>query len=265
MTNRGENTILSRQTLVESGLFEYNDPLEYGAPGGLLIVIVGPTAVGKTAAAMEVARRIGGEIISAGTRCRCTEVWTSVPPKPTQDERERVRFHLIDIASPEQQITVSDWKRLAEAAIAEIRRRGKVPIVCGGTGLYIRALLDDWQLAETPADPALRSRLRITAAEGPQALHRELAEVDAQSAARLHPNDSVRIVRALEVYHATGVPISELQRTDRARASHLPAHRFGLTLPATGAVRPHRGACGSDAARGVRARGSRTAQPGGFA
>ncbi|HLJ54369.1 MAG TPA: isopentenyl transferase family protein, partial [Chthonomonadaceae bacterium] len=129
-------------------------------PGGpRLIVIVGPTAAGKTAAAVELAGRIGGEIVSADSMqvYRHMDVGTA---KPGTEERRRTPFHLLDIADPDRQISVADWKELAQRAIADIRSRGNAPIVCGGTGLYVRALLDNWSLAGTPADPVLRERLR---------------------------------------------------------------------------------------------------------
>jgi len=138
----------------------------------------------------------------------------------------------LDIASPDQQLTAADWKGRAEEAMAEIRGRGKTAIVCGGTGLYIRALLDDWRLAGTPPDSKLRDRLQREVVElGSPALHRQLALVDAAAAERLHPNDAVRIVRALEVYYVTGRPISELQAEDCAQRKRRPAHQFGLALP----------------------------------
>ncbi|HZO87106.1 MAG TPA: tRNA (adenosine(37)-N6)-dimethylallyltransferase MiaA [Chthonomonadaceae bacterium] len=195
------------------------------------IVLVGPTATGKTAAAVELAERIGGEIINADSMqvYRGMDIGTA---KPTPEERARVRFHLLDVVTPDQPFSVAEWKERAEAALAEIATRDRWPILCGGTGLYLRALLDDWTLAETPADPALREQLRAEVAHlGAPALHGRLCTVDPATAARLHPNDAVRIVRALEVYHATGVPISEHQARDRAARPPRPAFRLGLTLP----------------------------------
>src|SRR5690348_776618 len=117
-------------------------------PQQKLIVIVGPTGVGKTAVAMELAQRISGEIVNADSM----QVYLGMDigtAKPTREERERVRFHLLDLTTPDRQFTVADWKQAAEQALADIRSRGNVPIVCGGTGLYIRALLDNWSLAGT--------------------------------------------------------------------------------------------------------------------
>ena len=196
-----------------------------------LLVIVGPTAVGKTAAAVEIARTTGGEIVSADSMqvYRAMDIGTC---KPTATEMRLARFHLVDIAEPNVQVTVSYWKSLAESAILEIRRRGRVPIVCGGTGLYIRSLLQGWMLAGTAADPELRASLSARAQEvGSAVLHKELAEIDPSSASRLHPNDLKRIVRALEVYYTSGVTITDHIKRDGNRAAVRPAMVFGLMLP----------------------------------
>lgn len=195
------------------------------------IVIVGPTAVGKTAVALDLAERIRAEIVNADSMqvYRGMDIGTA---KPTPEEQARVRFHLLDVVTPDIQFTVSEWKAQAEAALLDIAQRGKRAIVCGGTGLYIRALLDDWTLGETPADANVRVELeRQVRGEGSQALHARLAEVDPETAARLHPNDAVRIVRALEVYETTGTPISQIQAENRRNAEPRSALRIGLTLP----------------------------------
>ncbi len=197
----------------------------------LPIVLVGPTATGKTAAAVALAECLNGEIINADSMqvYRGMDIGTA---KPNAEERARARFHLLDRVAPDQPFTVADWKARAEAAIAEIADRGHWPIVCGGTGLYIRALLDDWTLATTPANLSLRSALRAELEQmGAPALHARLQTVDPAAAARLHPNDAVRIVRALEVYEATGRPISDYQAQDRVTRPPRPAYRLGLTLP----------------------------------
>jgi tRNA dimethylallyltransferase len=196
-----------------------------------ILVVVGPTAVGKTAVAIEVAQRISGEIVSVDSMqvYKHMDIGTA---KPNIAERRLVPFHLIDVVTPDIQLTVADWKIRAEEVITDIHNRDKTAILCGGTGLYVSALLNDWQLAGTPSDPALRSALREKAMLiGSPELHRELAAVDVVTAARLHPNDAVRIVRALEVYYATGVPMSEYQAADRSRGIRRAARQFGLTLP----------------------------------
>jgi tRNA dimethylallyltransferase len=199
--------------------------------GPLPVALVGPTATGKTAAAIELAERLNGAIVNADSMqvYRGMDIGTA---KPTPEERTRARFHLLDVVTPDTPYNVSTWKTQAEAAIADIVARGRRPIICGGTGMYVRALLDDWTLAETPADPEVRQRLEAEAEMlGAPTLHARLQEVDPAAASRLHPNDAVRIVRALEVYEVSGVPISEAQAQDRATRPPRPAIRLGLTLP----------------------------------
>lgn len=195
------------------------------------IVLVGPTATGKTAVAVRLAERLQGEIVNADSMqiYRGMDIGTA---KPSSEERRRAPFHLLDLVTPDQPFSVSDWKERAESAINAIASRDHWPIVCGGTGLYIRALLDDWSLAETPADPAVRAGLRAEVARhGAPSLHARLQAVDPSTATRLHPNDAVRIVRALEVYQVTGQPISAFQQRDRATRPTRPAYRMGLMLP----------------------------------
>lgn len=152
--------------------------------------------------------------------------------KPDSDEQSRISFHLLNLTTPDRQFTVAEWKSQAETAISNIIARGKRPIICGGTGLYIRALLDDWQLAETEADPAIRESLQLEAEQyGSQYLHQHLQKLDPVTAARLHPNDAMRIIRALEVYRITGQPISEYQQRDRLSQRQRTAVRFGMTMP----------------------------------
>ncbi len=195
------------------------------------IVLVGPTATGKTDAAIALAERIGGEIVNADS----VQVYRGLDigsAKPDLEAQRRVPFHLLDVVSPDQNYTVSDWKTGAEAAIQDIFERGKMPIVCGGTGLYIRALLEDWSLASTPADADIRRELEAQQrAQGLETLYARLQAVDAATAARLHPNDAYRIIRALEVYLVTQTPLSVYQAEDRRARPPRPAHRFGLTLP----------------------------------
>jgi len=174
-----------------------------------LVVILGPTATGKSRLAMELALRFGGEIISADSMqvYRYMDIGTA---KPSEEERRRIRHHLIDIRNPDEEFTVAEFKECAERAIAMITQRGRLPLLVGGTGLYIRALLEDYTFPRGPRDEKYRQGLWSRArAEGPQALHRELAAIDPEAAARIHPNDVRRIIRALEVYRYTGKPLSE--------------------------------------------------------
>ena len=169
-------------------------------------IIIGPTAGGKTALAAEVALRAGGEVVSADSILiyRGLDVGSA---KPTAEERRGVRHHLIDIAEPTDAFSVSQWLRLAEETIAAIRARGRLPVVVGGTHLYVKALLDG--LFEGPgADAALREQLHALPAG---VLRAELERIDPATAARLHANDTRRTVRAIEVYRLTGRPVSELR------------------------------------------------------
>jgi len=196
----------------------------YPAP---LIAVVGPTAAGKTAIAIRLAEEFAGEIVSADSRqiYHGMDIGTA---KPTAEERARVPHHLIDIVDPDEEFHVAQFQAAAYAAIDDIRRRGKVPFLVGGTGQYVRAVIEGWQIPPAPPDPDLRARLRAEAEEhGSEHLHRRLAQIDPVAAASIHPNNVRRVIRALEVYAATGRPISEWQQ------KRPPAYRIlqiGLTM-----------------------------------
>ena len=177
-----------------------------------LIVVAGPTAVGKTECAIWLAKQLNAEIISADSMqvYRYMDIGTA---KPSLEEREAVKHHLIDVVDPDQDFSVSDYKRLFEETVPAILAEGKLPLVTGGTGLYIRACLRSF-LEGNPVrpDPELRNALNALAAEkGSAYLHERLARVDPEAARRIHPNDARRIIRALEVYEVLGEPISKLQ------------------------------------------------------
>ena len=171
-----------------------------------LLVILGPTASGKSDVAMTVARRVGAEILSLDSMqvYRGMDVGTA---KPTLAERAEVRHHLIDVVDPDQPFTVARFVELADAVIADAAARGVPLIATGGTPLYYKALFEGL-FGGPGADEAVRQRLR---ALGGDELHRRLGEVDPAAAARIHANDTKRLVRALEVYELTGQPISSLQ------------------------------------------------------
>jgi tRNA dimethylallyltransferase len=176
-----------------------------------ILVLGGPTAVGKTAAAVELAEDLGGEIVNADSMqvYRGLDLGTA---KPTSAERESARFHLVDVWPPEVPFHAGEFVRLADAAIAAIRARGRVPIVCGGTGMYVRALVRGL-FAAPPVDPALRDALyRAEQDGGPGTLHARLAAVDPDKAARIPAADRLRLVRALEVHAATGKTLSDHHR-----------------------------------------------------
>ena len=180
--------------------------------------------------AIELALRLGGEVISADAMqvYRGMDIGTD---KPSPERRRGVRHHLIDVVDPREPFSAARYRELARRALESIHRRGALPIVCGGTGLYIRAFVDD-RLPYMGHDPRLRARLEQQAlAEGTAALHRRLQEVDPETAARIHPNDARRIVRALELFELTGTPASRLRAEARAKARPLPAVWVGLTRP----------------------------------
>ncbi|HEY3109792.1 MAG TPA: tRNA (adenosine(37)-N6)-dimethylallyltransferase MiaA [Chloroflexota bacterium] len=190
---------------------------------GALIAIVGPTAVGKTAAGLALAERIGGEIVSDDSRCvyRHMDIGTA---KPTPEERGRVPHHLIDLVDPDEEYSVARFLRDAEAAIGEIVARGRRPIVVGGTGYWVRALLGGATSAEVPPDEALRAEL---ATEPPEALAARLAALDPAAAAAIDRRNPRRLIRAIEVVAATGRPFAEARR---ARPVAPAARLIGLTI-----------------------------------
>jgi tRNA dimethylallyltransferase len=175
-----------------------------------IVCLVGPTASGKSALALEIAERFGGEIVSADSRqvYRRLDIGTA---KPSAAERARVAHHCLDLVEPGTPFDVSRFREAASAAIADIDARGRLAVVAGGTGLYVRVLLRGLCPAP-PASPVLRTALRrLLAMRGAPALHRALAALDPESAARLAPQDGVRIVRALEVSVVSGIPLSRWQ------------------------------------------------------
>ncbi|MCG6906445.1 MAG: tRNA (adenosine(37)-N6)-dimethylallyltransferase MiaA [Desulfobacteraceae bacterium] len=198
-------------------------------PRPAIVVICGPTGVGKTGAAIAAAKHFNGEIIGSDS----VQIYRRLDigsAKPTRAERDAVPHHLVDILEPD---AAFDARRFAEMAGAVIRRlsaAGKVPFVVGGTGLYIKALLHG--LFEPPAAcRATRRRLQQEAAAGGgAALHQRLAACDPAAARRIHPNDSVRIVRALEIFEATGRPISDFHARHRFAASPFRTIKIGLRL-----------------------------------
>ncbi|MCS7289936.1 MAG: tRNA (adenosine(37)-N6)-dimethylallyltransferase MiaA [Roseiflexus sp.] len=194
-----------------------------------LLAIVGPTAVGKTALSLHLARLFDGEIVSADSRqvYRWMDIGTA---KPTPAERAAVPHHLIDVVDPDEEFSLALYQDMATAAIADIAARGKSPLLVGGTGQYLAAVLQGWQLPRVAPRPDIRAALERQAAElGAEALYERLKEVDPVAAARILPGNVRRIIRALEVYEATGRPISE------QRSVQPPPYRITtiwLTLPA---------------------------------
>ena len=183
------------------------------------LVIAGPTASGKSALALDVAERFGGEIVNADSRqvFRYMDVGTA---KPTAEERRRVPHHVFDVAAPDERFDASRYRDLARAAVTEISSRGRLPIVVGGTGLYIRALARGL-FAGPPALPRIRRALEAIESRAPGSLHRWCSRLDPPTAQRVHRNDKVRLIRALEVTLVSGLPMSSHQ------ASHAFADRLG--------------------------------------
>lgn len=179
-----------------------------------VVAIVGSTASGKTGAAIEVARRLPAEVISADSRQvrRGMVVGTAAP---TEGEMAAVPHHLVGVVAPDAPWTITDWLEGARTAVREIEARGRVPLVVGGTGQYVWALLEAWEMPAVPPNPALRARLEaIAATEGHEALHARLEDVDPASAARIDARNVRRVVWALEVVDATGRPVPPLEPRD---------------------------------------------------
>ena len=183
-----------------------------------IIAIVGPTAVGKSALALELARRLNGEIIS----CDSMQIYKHMDigtAKPTKEEMAEIKHHLIDIKNPNEDFSCADYALYAKKAIDDIISRGKTPIFCGGTGLYLDSVIEIESFSSSVKDENYRAELELFAKEnGNEALHQMLAEVDAQSASEIHPNNTKRVIRALEIFKCTNIPKSEWDKRSREQA-----------------------------------------------
>jgi tRNA dimethylallyltransferase len=195
-----------------------------------IVVICGPTAVGKTALAVDLARQFNGEIVGADSMqiYRRLDIGTA---KPSSAERAAVPHHMVDILEPHEDFDAAAYGRRAGACVVEVIRRGKLPFVVGGTGLYIKALI--YGLTEAaPSDETVRSELKSQLEQaGPQAMHARLAQIDPQSARRIHPNDAFRILRALEVFQITGRPMAAHHDEHGFAQARFDALKIGLSLP----------------------------------
>lgn len=194
-----------------------------------IIIICGPTCVGKTAVGIELARRLGGEIVSADSQ----QVWRGFDvgtAKPTIAQRALVPHHLIDIADPTEHFDAARFVEMADRAIADIASRGRVPLIVGGTGMYLRMLVHG--LCDTPPrDVEFRLEMqREIDNVSLSKLYERLQSIDPESAARIKQNDSTRIVRALEIYHMTGVAASELRQSHAFKGKRYDAKWIGLDL-----------------------------------
>ena len=194
-----------------------------------LIILAGPTAVGKTAASIRLAKAIGAEIISADSMqvYRHMDIGSA---KIRQEEMEGVPHYLIDVLEPEEEFNVVRFQQMAKAAAEEIYAKGKIPLVAGGTGFYIQALLYDIDFTENDGDTSYRRSLEKTAEEkGGEYLHAMLREADPKAAEEIHPHNIKRMIRALEFHHQTGGKISEHNEAEREKSSPYDFAYFVLT------------------------------------
>jgi tRNA dimethylallyltransferase len=193
-----------------------------------LVVLLGPTAVGKTSLAIQLALRMHGEIVSADSRLlyRGMDIGTA---KPSLIERQQVSHHLIDVADPDQTWSLTLFKRKARESIREIQARGHLPLLVGGTGQYIRAIVEDWQIPEVKPDPQLRNILEQWTDEiGKEGLHKRLSVLDPAASEKIDPRNLRRTIRAMEVVLRSGKKFSD-QKLRRGAAYH--AVQVGLTMP----------------------------------
>lgn len=194
-----------------------------------LVFLLGPTAAGKSAVSLSLAKKMKIEVVS----CDSMQVYRGmdiITSKPEFPEQEAVRHHLIDVARPWQEFDVSQYRRLALEAVAQIHKRGALPLFVGGTGLYVSVVVDGIFQADT-RDEALREKLRRKAAEfGSERLHERLSDIDPGAAAKIHPRDTRRIIRALEVYAITGRPMSLWQKQREGLGPEYAVRMFGLRM-----------------------------------
>ncbi len=193
-----------------------------------LIIVIGPTAVGKSARAMELALQINGEIVSADSRhvYRGMDIGTN---KPSPADQQRVAHHLINLREPHETFSLSEYLELARGAIAQIRDRDKTPILVGGTGQYIRAVIEGWQVPEVAPNEEIRRKWETLAdRHGIQALNRELVQRDPQAATTIDPRNVRRVIRALEVMEVTGTKWSDLQRKSPLNDTDLQIENVAL-------------------------------------
>ncbi|WP_075980845.1 tRNA (adenosine(37)-N6)-dimethylallyltransferase MiaA [Bacillus massilinigeriensis] len=177
-----------------------------------LLVIIGPTAVGKTKLSIELAKKFNGEIIS-GDSMQIYKGMDIGTAKIKKEEMEGITHHLIDIKQPEEPFSVAEFQEMVREKISDITIRGKLPMIVGGTGLYIQSVINDYHFSDAPSDIQFRETLEKRAREeGNERLYQELMEVDPNSAEKIHPNNTRRVIRALEIFHCTGKTMKEYQK-----------------------------------------------------
>ncbi|MFD2673012.1 tRNA (adenosine(37)-N6)-dimethylallyltransferase MiaA [Marinicrinis sediminis] len=194
-----------------------------------LVVLLGPTAAGKTNLSLSLAEKLNGEIISGDSMqvYRGMDIGTA---KASEEERSRVPHHLIDIRNPDEGYSVSEFQQMAKAHIADIQQRGKLPFIVGGTGLYIESVCYEFEFSEVDSDPAFRARMQELAdLEGPEALHQQLERVDPERARGIHANDTRRVIRALEIQHVSGKTATEYLQGQK-KVSPYDLCIIGLTM-----------------------------------
>lgn len=195
-----------------------------------ICAIAGPTASGKTALAVELALRLGGEVVSFDSMQVYTDL-TVGTAKPDMDERRGVPHHLFDLLPPGEDFSCSDFCNAARPVINDVTSRGKLPILCGGTGLYLDSLLQGDGLSAAGADESIRQKYNEMAqTEGNEAVHTRLAEVDPDSAAAIHPNNVKRVIRAIEIYELTGITKTEWDRRSKEISGDYNAAVLVLTF-----------------------------------
>lgn len=203
-------------------------PQEHKIP---LLGLVGPTAVGKTSLALQLAKRLNAEIVSADSVqvYRYLDIGTA---KPTIKERDDVPHHLIDVADPAVNFTVFDYQQISQKAISEIHKRGRLPLLVGGTGFYVKAVLDGFTFSSGKSSTLVRRRLQDElAAGGKEHLYSTLEKLDPATARAIHPNDLKRLLRAMEYYYLTGEPISVQKERTRNNVSPYEPLLFGINMP----------------------------------
>ena len=199
-----------------------------------ILAVVGPTASGKTALSVALAKKLNGEVLS----CDSMQIYRDMDigtAKPTEEEREGIPHHLIDIAAADEPFSCAEYAAMAKATVADVVARGKLPIFCGGTGLYLDGVLRGGNSYEkTETDPSYRAQLeRMAAEQGAEAVHALLAEVDPEAAQATHPNNVKRVIRALEIYRTTGLTKTELDARSRQVETNYDALVLGLRFPDT--------------------------------
>lgn len=196
-----------------------------------VIVICGPTASGKTAMSIELAKKINGEIVS----CDSMQIYKEMDigtAKPTREEMQGIKHHMIDIISPDKRYSVADYKRDAKTAIREILKKRKTPIVVGGTGLYVDSLIYEIEYQDIKFDEEYRKKLEKQAKEnGLNTLYEEAKKIDPEAILKISPNDQKRILRILEIYHATGMTKTEQEKKSREKEPEFNYKVYALKMP----------------------------------